>query len=179
LSSSILKKDGSSASKHYDEISSAIENAKKKQLGLFNEGGNHSEHVRELTYSNNPDFDAESILKRAQKVTKPFKSFVEYVFSPNSVNVYIETLSIVTRIGINHIYTPAQDRPRCIEAKELIEKLLLNKIVGVSIQRLDDHGNLVGRLHYSKGDIDIELVKKGLSKVLIPQEEDYDKEHYK
>lgn len=104
------KKDNSGASKHYEEIESAIESAKKKQLGQFNEGGNHNDHIRDLVYSNNPDFDAENILKKALKNPKPFKSYVEYVFSPNAVNVYIETLSIVTRIGINHIYTPGQER---------------------------------------------------------------------
>ena len=80
---------------------------------------------------------------------------------------------------MNHIFTPAQDRVISLEAKEFVEKLILNKIVGVVFQRIDDHGNLVGRIHHKLGDIDVELVKKGFSKVIIPQDDDYDKVHFK
>jgi len=173
------RKEDSPASKYYSEIAKAVEDAKKRQLGLFNEGGDHSAHIRSLVYSNSPDFDPEDVLKQATKVGKPFKAYVEYVFSPNAINVYVESLSIVTRVGLNHIYTPAQERARCVEAKEFLEKFLLNKIVGVEFQRLDDHNNLVGRIHNPKGDVDYEVVKRGLAKVLIPQSDDYDKEHYK
>lgn len=173
------RKEDSQASKYYDEISKAIDEAKKNRLGMYNEDGEHSKHKRKVVYSNTPDFDAADVLKKAQKVKKPFKAVVEYVFSPNAVNVYVETLSVVTRVMMNHIYTPAQERQFSIEAKEFIEKTILNRIVGVDFQRLDDHDNLVGRIHHKKGDIDVELVKRGLAKVLIPQEDNYDKEHYK
>jgi len=167
------------ASKHYADIEKAIEDAKKNQLGMYNDGADHGKHKRKLVYSNTDDFSSDEVLKKASKVKKPFKGVVEYVFSPNAVNVYIETLSIVTRIGLNHIFTPAQERATSIEAKEFVEKLLLNRVVGVSIQRIDDHGNLVGRIHHKNGDIDVELVKRGLSKVLIPQDDSYEKGHYK
>ena len=174
------RKDDSVASKYYEDISKAIEDAKKKKLGLFNESSEEAhKHKRKLIYSNTPEFDAEQVLSESAKVGKPFKSYVEYVFSPNAVNVYIETLSIVTRVSINHIFTPGQERAISLEAKEFIEKLILNKVVGVTFQRIDDHGNLVGRIHHKMGDIDVELVKKGFSKVLIPQDEDYDKVHFK
>lgn len=173
------RKDDSPASKHYEEISKAVEEAKKKQLGMFKEGEDHGKHKRKLVYSNTPEFDAEDVLKKAKKINKPFKSVVEYVFSPNAVNVYVETLSIVTRVSMNHIFTPAQESAISKEAKEFVEKCLLNRTVGVTFQRLDDHGNLVGRVHHKNGDIDVEMVKKGYSKVLVPQEDDYDKEHYK
>lgn len=104
------KKDESLASKHYEEIAKAVNEAKTKQLGMFKEGANHNKHIRTLTYSNTPEFDAREALKQSKKVGKPFKSTVEYVFSPNAVNVYVETLSIVTRVAMNHIYTPAQER---------------------------------------------------------------------
>ena len=55
----------------------------------------------------------------------------------------------------------------------------MNKVVGVTFQRIDDHGNLVDRIHHKMGEVEVELVKKGFSKVLIPQDEDYDKVHLK
>ncbi|CAI2381554.1 unnamed protein product [Moneuplotes crassus] len=172
------KKEGMQSSKFYPEIAKAVEEA-KKGLGMYNEGADHGKHIRQLVYSNTPEFDAEAVLKKSIDVGKPFKAYVEYVFSQNAVNVYVETLSVVTRVAFNHIYTPGQERAKCVEAKELIEKMILNRVVGVTFQRLDDHGNLVGRIHHKNGDIDYELVKRGLSKVLIPQEDGYDKAHYK
>lgn len=157
----------------------ASEDAKKLNLGLYNEGGDISKHVRKLIYSNTPEFDADAILKKANKKGKPYRGIVEYVFSPNALNVYIEDLSIVTRVNINHIYTPAQEREATGEAKELVEKLLLNRICGVVFQKVDDKGNLVARILHKNGNIDEVLVKKGLSKILVPQDEDYDKDHYK
>ena len=55
----------------------------------------------------------------------------------------------------------------------------MNRVVGVTSKRIDDHGKLVGRIHHKMGDIDVELVKKGFSKVLILQDKDYDKVHFK
>ena len=157
----------------------AIEEAKKLNLGLFNEGGDHSKHIRHLTYSNTPEFDVDEILEKSLKRGKPYRGIVEYVFSPNALNVYVEDLSIVTRVSINHIYTPAQERATSGEAKELIEKLLLNRICGIIFQKIDDKGNLVARILHKNGNIDEVLIKKGLAKILVPQDEDYDKEHYK
>ena len=173
------KKDDSAASKHYAEISSAIEEAKRKRLGMYDEDADHSQYVRKLTYSNSKDFDVDEVYEKAKKSKKPYKARVEYVFSPNAVNVYIETLSIVTRINMVHIYTPQQERQISIQAKEMVEKLILNRTVGVEILKIDNYGTLVGRIHHPQGDIALELVKKGLSKILVPEGDDYDKDYYR
>ena len=174
------RKDTDLVSKSYPYILDALGDAKKKKIGIYKDSNEyHQKHKRDLTFSTDPDFDPEDYLIIAEEVDKPFKSYVEYVFSPNAVNVYIETLKIVTRVNMNHIYTPSHEKKISEEAKTMIERRLLNRLVGVKLQRIDEHYNLVGRIHHKNGDIDIELVKKGLAKVLTPlRDEEFDAEHF-
>ena len=43
--------------------------------------------------------------------------------------------------------------------------MLLNRTVGIKLTRVDDRGELVGRIHFSAGDIATEVVKAGLAKL--------------
>lgn len=134
-------KDTDVGSKFYKEISAAIEDAKAKKINLYKDSNEyHQQHKRLLIFSNDPDFDANECLDTAKEIGKPFKSFVEYVFSPNAINVYIETLGVVTRVNLSHIYTPLQEKEIYEEAKDYLERRLLSRIVGITLDRVDDKG---------------------------------------
>lgn len=79
-----------------------------------------------------------------------------------------------------HLYTP-KDTAQSIfdEGKSFVEKMLLHRTVGVKLARLDDNGNLIGRLHYPQGDIAGEILKKGLAKLSTPKDSDFDTEYYR
>ena len=48
-----------------------------------------------------------------------------------------------------HLYTP-KDTDQAIydEGKAFIEKMLLHRTIGVKLSKVDDNGNLCGRLHF-------------------------------
>ena len=60
-----------------------------------------------------------------------------------------------------------------------MERMLLHKTVGVKLARIDDNGTLVGRIHFSAGDIASEILKKGFAKLSTPKDTDFDAEYYR
>lgn len=78
-----------------------------------------------------------------------------------------------------HCYVPRDAGPDLVEqGKAFVNKMLLNRTVGVKLTRLDDQNNLVGRVHYV-GDIACELLKQGLARVAAPREPNFDAEYFK
>jgi len=59
-----------------------------------------------------------------------------------------------------------------------VSKMLLHKTVGVKLTRIDESGNLVGRVHFPAGDIACETLKNGLAKLSIPKDMNFDTEYY-
>lgn len=56
--------------------------------------------------------------------------------------------------------------------------MLLHKTVGVKLARIDESGNLVGRVHFPAGDIACETLKNGLAKLSTPKDMNFDTEYY-
>lgn len=175
------RKEGGPVSAHLNDYLKVASSFMKKGKGVYTEDSEVLEsHKRHIEYSNSESFDAEAVIAKSKKTEKPFKSIVEYVFNSTAVNLYVETLNLMTKVQINHVHTPAQEKKVAEEAKVMTEKLLLNRVVGVTFQRTDDHGNLVGRIHHKQGDIAEVLLEAGLAKTTMPKtSEDYDQEYYK
>lgn len=51
--------------------------------------------------------------------------------------------------------------------------------MGIKFEKLEEGGNLSGRVIHPAGDIAYEVVKNGFSKLGIPKTGDFDAEHYK
>ena len=79
-----------------------------------------------------------------------------------------------------HLYLTA-DTDQSIKdtGKLFVEKMLLHRTVGVKLARVDDNGNLIGRIHFSAGDIATETLKRGLCKLSTPKDTDFDAVYYK
>jgi len=56
--------------------------------------------------------------------------------------------------------------------------MLLHKTVGVKLARIDESGNLVGRVHFPAGDIACEALKNGLARLSTPKDMNFDSEYY-
>jgi len=78
------------------------------------------------------------------------------------------------------VFTPAAEKEASEEAKAFSEKRLLNKDVFVTLQKTDDHGNILGKISHPDGEIAYALAEAGLAKVSMPKaDEEYDAEFYK
>lgn len=79
-----------------------------------------------------------------------------------------------------HLFTPSnQDKTIINEGKMFTEKLLLHRTIGIHFDRVDEGGNLLGRIYHPAGDIAQEVVKMGFSKLTSPKNYDFDAEYYK
>ena len=56
------------------------------------------------------------------------------------------------------------------KGKLYLEKMMLNRSIGVKLARVDDKGNFVGRIYHPGGDIATEILKQGFSKLSAPKE---------
>jgi len=58
-------------------------------------------------------------------------------------------LKVQIKMNMIHLYTP-KDTDQAIydEGKAFIEKMLLHRTIGVKLSKVDDNGNLCGRLHF-------------------------------
>lgn len=164
------KSDKSNAAGAYNELVKAAAEKQKKNFGVYNQKPNYiARHTRDVKSSQDPDFIAEDVVKASTKAGKPFKSIVEYVFNACSLNLYVESLNLTCKVNLNHVYTPATEKKMSEKGKALTEKLLLNRVVGVTFQRVDDHGVLVGRIHHPQGDIALLLVESGFARTAKPK----------
>ena len=178
----IMKKsEDSSSSKYLTEYLQAVDKFQHKETKVYSKDQAYlKKHVRNITYSNAGGFDPQEAIEKSKEAGRPFKAVVEYVFSGHSMNIYVESLELQVKVNFNHMFVPHQEKEIAEEAKTTIENHLLNQIVGVTFQRVDDHRNVLGRIHHSQGDIAELLLTKGLAKVTMPnQDEDYDKDYYK
>lgn len=57
--------------------------------------------------------------------------------------------------------------------------MLMHRTVGVKLARVDERGDLVGRIHFSAGDIAAEILKSGLAKLAMPKDMNFDAEYFK
>lgn len=79
-----------------------------------------------------------------------------------------------------HLFTTADtDQAIKDKGKQFMERMLLHKTVGVKLARIDDNGTLVGRIHFSAGDIASEILKRGFAKLSTPKDTDFDAEYYR
>jgi endonuclease YncB( thermonuclease family) len=57
--------------------------------------------------------------------------------------------------------------------------LILHRTVGIKFDKVEEGGNLSGRVLHPAGDIAYEVVKNGFSKLNIPKNIDFDAEYYR
>lgn len=137
-------------------------------------------HKRQITFSGTEGFNAEEYLILQKKNGKPYDGIIEYMFNACSFNIYIHKLKAMLRVQLNHVFTPAAEKAISEEAKLFSEKKLLNTDVLVTFERIDDHGNLLGRVSHPNGEIALALVEAGLAKVnSVKTDEEYDAAFYK
>ena len=65
------------------------------------------------------------------------------------------------------------------EGKVFTEKLILHRTVTVKFEKVEEGGNLSGRIFHPAGDIAYEVLKNGFSKLNIPKNTDFDVEYYR
>jgi len=72
-------------------------------------------------------------------------------------------------VNLNHISTPSAEKLISEEAKAFTEKRLLNRNVQVTLQKVDDHNNILGKISHPQGEIAILLCENGLAKTYMPK----------
>lgn len=82
---------------------------------------------------------------------------------------------------MSFLFTPMsqENKDQNSEGKMFTEKFLLHRTVGIKLDKIDDSGNLSGRVHHPAGDIAYEILKNGFAKLNVPKNIDFDSEYYK
>jgi len=79
-----------------------------------------------------------------------------------------------------HLFTPGQAEKDVLAAGKLfVEKMLLHRTVGLKLTRVDDNGNLQGRVYFPAGEISYEILKNGYSRLTAPKDMDFDPDYYR
>jgi endonuclease YncB( thermonuclease family) len=96
------------------------------------------------------------------------------------VTLYIYKLQTVVKINLLHLYTPKETDKEIVDAgKAFVDRMLLHKTVGVKLARLDERGELAGRIYFSAGEIAAEILKNGFCKLGTPKDSNFDAAYYK
>ena len=102
------------------------------------------------------------------------------MFSASFLSAYVHRFETVVKVAMNYLFTPSNaDKAILNEGKLFTEKLLLHRTVGIKFERVDEGGNLVGRVYHPAGDIAYEVLKSGFSKLNVPKNIDFDADYYK
>lgn len=133
-----------------------------------------------MVYFGEADYNPVKILAAASQETKPLAAILEHVFSASFVTLYVYKLQTVVRINLMHLYTPKEASKELIEdGKAFFDKMLLHKTVGLKLLRVDERGELVGRIHFSAGEIASEVLKHGFCKLSTPKDSNFDAAYFK
>ena len=174
--------DKKSPGKAYEEIKAASDDCEKRKVGLWNTDPKHiANHLREVTYFGESSYSATKLLDQANQEPKPLAAILEHVFGTSYVSLYVYRLKSVIKMQMAHLYSPnAQSEPALAEeGKKFVSKMLLHRTVGVKLARVDDRGDLVGRIFFPAGDIAAEVLKSGLAKLSMPKDMNFDAEYFK
>ena len=165
-------------------LTDALREAVNKGVGIHDE--TKKALVRPLKNANEGDFsvsDLVSVLQASKSGT--IKVLIDYVFDGSRYRVQITddapeysefqygnfTLILggvmCPRLGNSKVEPPTHDEPLSQEARSFVELRLLNRELNISL-----HGVLesmqstgIGTLHHPKGDISLELLKRGLARI--------------
>lgn len=164
----------------FEEIAAASEDCAKRKVGLWqNDPKNVEKHLRQVTYFGEADYNSTKLLEESSKEPKPLAAILEYVFGTNFVSLYVYKLKAVIKMQMVHLYTPKDTEQSIIdEGKQFVSRMLLHRTVGVKLARVDDSGNLVGRIHFPAGDIGCEVLKNGFAKLSTPKDTNFDTEYF-
>ena len=165
----------------HEQLRTLQEEVSKKGKGVWNTSADFKEkNTRQVTYFGEGDYSAQRILEEANREPKPLGSILEHVFGTTLIAAYVMRLKTQVKMNLVHLYTP-RDTDQAIydEGKAFIERMLLHKTIGIKLTRVDDNGNLVGRVHFPQGDIAAEILKKGLAKLSTPKDSDFDAAYYR
>jgi endonuclease YncB( thermonuclease family) len=136
--------------------------------------------VRNVTYFSDTGYNSSKIFEEAKAISGPIDGIVEYVFNASFITVYLIKFQTVVKMSLNHLFTPANtDKDTIAEGKTFTEKLILHRTVGIKFDKVEEGGNLSGRVLHPAGDIAYEVVKSGFSKLNIPKNIDFDAEYYR
>jgi hypothetical protein len=105
-------------------------------------------------YYSDTGFNVNKFLEDTKKIDKPLESIIEYVFSASYLSAYVSKFNSVVKVSMLHLFTPSnQDKTIINEGKMFTEKLLLHRTIGIHFDRVDEGGNLLGRIYHPAGDI--------------------------
>ena len=72
-----------------------------------------------------------------------------------------------------HLFVPKEQQQHSEQGKKMVQKLLLQKDVGVQLSScLENSDIVIGRIFFHAGDIASEVAKSGFAKVQIPKNKD-------
>lgn len=139
-----------------------------------------NKHLRQVCYFGESDYNPAKLLTESQVEAKPLAAILEHVFSASFVTLYVYKLKTVVRLNLLHLFTPKETDKDLVEAgKAFVDKLLLHKTVGLKLIKVDDRGELVGRVLFSAGEIAAEILKNGFCKLSTPKDSNFDAAYYK
>ena len=134
-----------------------------------------------MKYQGAADFSHQRILEEAEQVKEPLAAILEHVFSSSHVSLFVFKLQAVVRVHMVHLYSPhaAEEAELAEMGRHFISKMLLHRTIGVKLLKIDDRGDLIGRIYFPAGDIASEVLKQGLAKVSTPKDTQFDAAYFK
>ncbi len=163
------------------ELQSALQEAKTNGVGI------HAPNALARSIKNAGDeFQTMELIEKVKKFCNgnSVKCVIEYIFDGSRFRVHVtdEDLAPVglqyanftlilggvasPRVGNHRADPPTQSEPFADEAKQFVEARLLHRELKISLHGTDKSGICaVGTVHHPRGNIGVELLKKGLARV--------------
>ena len=165
-------------------IVDALREAKNKCVGIHDES--KGPLVRAVKNANDGDFSMEDLVAAVQATKSgTIKVLIEYVFDGSRLRVQVTddapefsafqygTFTLILggilspRVGNNKAEPPTPDEPLSKDARSFVELRLLNRELSISLHGAPDNMQAtgIGTIHHPKGDISLELLKRGLARI--------------
>lgn len=164
-------------------LTDALREATNKGIGIHSQG---RALVRDIKNANEGAFDLSDLVKAVQASKNgTVKALIEYVFdgsryrvqitdeSPEYADFLYGTFTLILggamcpRVGNAKSEPPKPDEPLSQEARSFVELRLLNRELNISLHGSPEtmQATGIGTIHHPRGDISLELLKRGLARV--------------
>ena len=162
----------------------ALREAKNKCVGIHDESKRAL--VRVVKNANDGDFDVKDLVAAVQSTRAgTVKVLIEYVFDGSRLRVQVTDDKpefsafqygaftmilggvLCPRVGNSKAEPPTPDEPLSREARSFVELRLLNRELEISLHGAPENMQAtgIGTIHHPKGDISLELLKRGLARI--------------
>ena len=154
-----------SKSEYYTKLQNYEAEAKKNKENIWADKVELEKHKRSLTKFDDKDFDFKTVEEKC--LGKDVECMIEHIINCSSYILFVKDLNCFIRFNPRFLAIPNNTKEPLIykSGKAFVERLILHRDYKIRFHSVDENKNFVGDVLDVKGDLTVQILRGGYTKV--------------